>query len=174
MYRLETMLNGGKKMNVYMTTGTVDFLKKIETKYSNEIMVTMINENGALLLHETNGPSEFKEPRKYEVAEAIGQIKKEGYVVMNYIPVTDEGRPLFEHQVRQQTQSMSNAEGFTVLRLLRPQLSSTYIIMTVWEKETYYQKWNQTESFFGTLTSIDAQAGIFSGAPYANKYAITD
>ncbi|MFJ7728047.1 antibiotic biosynthesis monooxygenase family protein [Neobacillus sp. NPDC097160] len=164
-------------MNVYMTAGTFDFLKKMEGKYPNEKMVTMVNENGALLLHETMEGSKFKEPRRYEVLESIGEIKKEGFVVLNNIAVTDEGRPLFEHQFKNRGQKIQNVPGLIAFRLLRPKSSNTYVILTVWENEIYYQKWQNSDLFIGVDTIkgtvIDAQQKTFASAPYVSKYSLT-
>ncbi|WHY78911.1 antibiotic biosynthesis monooxygenase [Neobacillus sp. WH10] len=164
-------------MHVYLTTGTFDFLKRIESKYPNEVMVTMVNENGALLLHETIGGTAFKEPRRYEVLESIGEIQKEGFAVMNNIPVKDEGRPLFEHQFKNQVQNIENEPGLIAFRLLRPLSSNTYVILTVWENEAYHQKWKKSDTFFEADkikgTSINTQQNIFASAPYVSKYSIT-
>ncbi len=164
-------------MNVYMTAGTFDFLKRIETKYPNEVMVTMVNENGALLVHETSAGTEFKEPRRYEVLESTGEIKKEGFAVLNNISVTDEGRPFFEHQSKISTQNIKSELGLLALRLLRPLSSNTYVIMTVWENENYYQKWQKSDSFFNAaknkITGMKGQSKIFASAPYTSKYSIT-
>ena len=164
-------------MNIYLTAGTFDFLKRIESKYPYEVMVTMINENGALLLHETTGGTEFKEPRRYDVLESIGDIKKEGFAVMNNIPVTDEGRPLFEHQCKNQVRKVENELGLVAFRLLRPLSSNTYVFLTIWENEAFYQKWQKSDSFFKADkikgTGINAQQKIFASAPYVSKYSIT-
>jgi len=160
-----------------MTAGTFDFLKRIESKYPHEVMVTMVNENGALLLHETVGGTAFKEPRRYEVLESIGEFKKEGFAVMNNIPVTDEGRPLFEHQFKSQARNIKNEAGLIAFRLLRPLSSNTYVILTVWENEAYHQKWKKSDSFFDADkikgAGINAQQKIFASAPYVSNYSIT-
>ncbi|ULT58084.1 antibiotic biosynthesis monooxygenase [Neobacillus drentensis] len=160
-------------MNVYITAGTLDFLKKIENKYNHELMVAMLNENGALLLHETNGQTVFNEPRKYEVLESNGQLQQKGFVVMHNISVTDEGRPLFEHQFKQQAKTIVNTQGLTALRLLRPESSNPYIIMTVWEHQSFYLKWQGANSPLDQLkASFDGQQKIFTSTPYVSKYTI--
>ena len=160
-------------MNVYITAGTLDFLQKIESKYPNERMLAMLNENGAILLHETSGQTVFNEPRRYEVLESYGDLNKEGFVVMNNISVTGEGRPLFEHQFKQLTENVVTAQGLTALRLLRPISSNPYIIMTVWENKALYQKWQGSNSTFDELKAgFDGQKKIFTSSPYINKYTI--
>ncbi|MGG3563534.1 antibiotic biosynthesis monooxygenase [Neobacillus rhizosphaerae] len=163
-------------MNAYLTTGTLDFLKKIEAKYPNEIMVTMINENNALLFHESAGETVFNEPRKFEELLSIGEMTKEGFVVLNTVPVTDEGKAVFEHQVKNQMNEVKSQQGFLALRVLRPLTSSQYVIMTVWKDETSYQAWQSSQNFFDVskITGLDSQAKIFTSAPYVSKYMITE
>ncbi|PLS02990.1 antibiotic biosynthesis monooxygenase family protein [Neobacillus cucumis] len=162
-------------MNVYIATGTLDFLKKIEKKYANEQMLAMLNENGAILLHETNGQTVFNEPRRFEVLESYGLLKKEGFVVMNNISVTNEGRPLFEHQFKQIAGTVVNTQGLTALRLLRPLSSNPYIIMTVWENKVLYQNWQSSNKTFDQLkVAFDGQHNIFTSVPNTNKYTIAE
>ena len=89
-------------MNVYMTTGTYTFLKTIKEKHANEIIFLMQNGQTALLLHETSGKTVFASPRRYEVVDGKGTIQNKGFVVMNHIPVTEEGRPLIEYRFKNQ------------------------------------------------------------------------
>lgn len=165
-------------MNIYITSGTLDYLKGIENKYPTETIVTMVNENGALLLHETIEASVFKEPRKYEVIDSEGIINKEGYVVINYIPVTEEGRPLFEHQFKWRQSLVETEPGFIAIRVLRPFSSNTYIILTIWESEIAFQSCHNFKAFLETYSKgsekgIDSQLKIFTSGAYASKYTIT-
>jgi heme-degrading monooxygenase HmoA len=160
-------------MNVYLTAGTLDFLEKIESKYPDERMVAMLNENGALLLHETNGQTVFKEPRRYEVLKSYGQLPNKGVVIMHNISVTDEGRPLFEHQFTLQSDTIVTSQGLTALRLLRPLSSNPYIVLTIWEQESLYLKWKNANSILDQLKAgFDGQQKIFTSAPYVSKYTI--
>lgn len=167
-------------MNVYITAGTYDYLKKLESSYPIETMVTMVNENGAQLWHETKGSTVFKEPRRYAVLDSSGEIKKEGFAVQNNIPVTDEGRPLFEHQFMIRARRVENQAGFIAIRVLRPLSSNTYVILTVWENEMSFQKWQSSKSFSEAHGKKDLEKGIdpkpriFASAPYVSKYTIME
>lgn len=166
-------------MNIYITAGTFEFLKKLENSYPDEKLITMLNENGALLYHETNGATVFKEPRRYQALESAGAIQKEGFVAMNNIPVTNEGRPLFEHQIKNRLGRVKAASGFIALRVLRPLSSNTYVIMTVWKKEISYQNWQSSDSFVTAHQNKGGMAGdqgpkIFESAPYVSRYTITE
>jgi heme-degrading monooxygenase HmoA len=158
-------------MNIYITTGTVDFLKKIENKYPMETMVTMANFSGALLLHETNGKTIFNVPRKYEVLDSAGDIQKKGFVVMNNIPVTDEGRPLFEQEYKNRAGSLSNDAGFIAARVLRPLSGNTYVIFTIWENERDFQDSKNIHNFSDLLNQKELGIDSFS-KPSSSQYSI--
>jgi heme oxygenase (mycobilin-producing) len=165
-------------LNIFITAGTLDYLKSIENKYPSETMVTMANDSGALLLHETNGATVFKEPRKYEVFDSAGNIKRSGFVVMNNFPVTDEGRPLFEQELKKRTKIYLNEPGFIAIRALRPLLSNTYVTLTIWETEMDYQNSKNLNSFSNALNKkgigVDHQPKIFTSESYASQYTIID
>ena len=134
-------------MYIYMTTGTFDYLKKVESKYGSETMIIMQNMNGSLLLHESSSESVFKEPRKYEVFNSNGHLENSGFVVMNNIPVTDEGKPLFEYQTKNIDQMIKSGPGLIAIRVLKPLSSSTYVILTQWEDESAFSNWKTSKSY---------------------------
>lgn len=163
-------------MNVFITTGTYDFLKKISDKHQEENMILMLNENTALLYHETDGKTYFKEPRSYEVVDGNGHIQNGKFFVMNNVPVTEEGRPIFEHRFKNRARLIDKQKGFYGIRVLRPKSSDTYIVLTAWEKEEAYEKWKSSLSFkkSHTKTSHDPskEKSIFSRPSYVTKYFV--
>ncbi len=87
-------------MKIYMTSGTYEYLQTKRNAVGSETTILMQNENTSLLLHETIGDTFFNEPRSYEVIDASGALRENGFVVMNNIPVTDEGRPVLKTDLR--------------------------------------------------------------------------
>jgi heme-degrading monooxygenase HmoA len=171
-----------KRMNVYLTSGTIDYLLRFKENNSAESMVVMNNEDSALLVHETSGASKFKEPRRYEVIDSAGQLEqKEGFAVFNNIPVTVEGRPLFEHRFLNRPRLIENEPGFSAIRVLRPLSSNTYIILTVWENEAAFENWQQSKAYGHAHKNRGTDAGlgggnpsIFESASYVTKYYIAE
>lgn len=164
-----------------MTSGTFDYLLKIKTMHSQETMLLMMYEDTAVLLHETNGETVFKEPRSYEVIESVGQMDFARFVVMNHIPVTDDGRPLFEHRFKNRDRAIDQRPGFVGIQVLRPLSSDTYIILTLWEDESHFEEWKKSEAFGKShQKSAKGSSGekppikIFSGASYVTKYYIPE
>jgi heme oxygenase (mycobilin-producing) len=165
-------------MKMFFTNGTREYLKKVVEKHGDETLVLMQNENTCLLAHETEGDSLFKEPRKYEVINAAGQLTDVGFAVFNHIPVTDEGRPLFEYRFKNRDGLIEKEPGFIAIRVLRPLSSDTYIIFTLWENESSFKKWQTSKSFEdahskkGAEKESKKQPKVFPRPSFVTKYSI--
>ena len=142
-------------------------------------MLLMGNDESSVIIHETNGKTLFNHPRKYEVIDSFGTFEEAQYVVMNNIPVTDEGRPLFEYRFKNRKRNIENQAGFIAIRVLRPLSSNTYVILTFWENQSAFEKWKESESFQKTHNKPNASTGaqpsdIFSGPSYITTYSIAE
>ncbi|RFU62124.1 antibiotic biosynthesis monooxygenase family protein [Peribacillus glennii] len=165
-------------MNIYMTTGTYDFLKTKKEKLQEEKLFLMENADNALLLHETNGKTVFQSPRKFEVIDSKGEIREDGFVVMNNIPVTAEGRPIFEYRFKNRAGLIEGEPGFIAIRVLRPLNSDTYVIFTEWESHEAFKTWQSSGSFQQAHTQkdsekVDTTKKIFSGPSYVTQYTLS-
>lgn len=162
---------------VFMTNGTIDYLKRLRDQHPNERMLLACNEDNGMLIHETEGNSLFHEPRPYEVLDAVGLLEGE-FIVCNNIPVTDEGRPLFEHRFNQRARLIEKEPGFVAIRVLRPLKSDTYVIMTIWESESAFHRWQQSKAYEkahqkrGTEKGSDQQRSIFPRPSYVTTYTV--
>ncbi|MFY0760282.1 antibiotic biosynthesis monooxygenase [Metabacillus dongyingensis] len=162
-------------MNFYVTFGTADYLAKTASEYQNEKMLLMQNEDKGILLHESDATSLFKEPKKYEVLDGAGDFQKGSYAVLNNIPVSDEGKPLFEQRFKERARMIEGEPGFVAIRVLRPVNDDTYVILTLWEDESSFRNWQQSRSFEqahkkrGTSAGAD-QKSIFPRPSYVTTY----
>ncbi|MBA4535684.1 antibiotic biosynthesis monooxygenase [Bacillus aquiflavi] len=164
-------------MKIFMTNGTIEYLKKVMEKHKLEKMILMENENTALLLHETNGKTIFNEPRSYEIIDQAGTLQQYGFVAMNNIPVTDEGRPIFEYRFKNRARLIENEPGFVAIRVLRPLIHNTYIILTIWENPQAFEAWQQSKSYKKAhkkqkSSQTNNETGIFAAPSYVTKYII--
>lgn len=162
-------------MNLFMTTGTYDFMKKMREKHADETMVLMQGENSTLLLHETEGKSVFQTPRRYEVVDGTGTFQEKGFFVFNNIPVTDEGRPIFEHRFKNRAGAIENEPGYVAFRVLRPLDSDTYVVLTEWESPAFFEKWKESQAFSKAHAKpegapAEKRPNIFSGSSYVTTY----
>lgn len=163
-------------MFAYITTGTYYFMKKIIDKYPNETMILMLSPETAQLWHETDGPTVFQSPRKYEVIQSSGTFSDKGFVVCNHIPVRDEGRPVFEYGFSKRIKSVETFPGLIALRVLRPLSSDTYIVMTMWDEEKSYDNWKSSDSFQKSHQSAGLKSaentGVFAGPSYVSTFVV--
>lgn len=162
-------------MNIYISTGTYEFLKLLKEKHPKESLVLMENTEHALLLHETNCSTFLKTSRKYEVFESKGPFSEKGFIALNHVPVTEEGKPLFEHHIKEKL-----GLGMNSLRMLRPLSSDVYIILTIWEKEIDYKTWQKSKAYTDAFMLDKSKLGIapttnfFSSNPYISTYYIKE
>jgi len=163
-------------MYVYLTSGTYEFLTEIKSKHKKENLLLMENLEKTVLLQETEGKKTvFASPRKFEVVDQRGELREQGFVVLDNIPVREEERPSFEHRYKKRADTIEKEPGFAALRILRPLNSDTYVILTVWQTESASSSWkNHFSSSADKVTNTwqDLNKNIFSGPPYVNQYKL--
>ncbi|WP_042349646.1 antibiotic biosynthesis monooxygenase family protein [Bacillus massiliigorillae] len=165
-------------MNIYMTSGTFEYLRQVKLKNANEQLILLHSADKTILLQETNEPTLFKHPRKYEIVDGIGDLKQEGFVIMNNIPVSEESRPTFEHMFKNRAGKVEEQPGFQALRVLRPVGFETYIILTQWHTESAFDAWQRSKSFQDAhsqkpaKTFTNSSQKIFSGEAFVTKFFV--
>lgn len=152
-----------------MTTGTYDFLKRLEKKHNEINFYFMNNVNSTLAYYEGNGKSIFVAGRTYEILMKKGNINKKGYVVMNNIPVSEEGKPVFEDRFIKQQQRLDQMSGLRAFRLLKPIKGNTYIVFSQWETEENYILWKESEAFQKQTAKPPA---YFLDRPFITEYVM--
>lgn len=163
------LATGGTYMtNFYTTSGTPEFMIKLQEKYSSESMHVLYGSSGTLLIHETTGKTKFQTPRSYEVLASHGTFEEKGYFYFYHIPVTDEGRPVFEHAAQQMMQGVTNEPGLFALRILRPKKADTYLILSQWSGPSSYKQW--ADRHLTSLETLASKQNIFTSSPYTQTY----
>lgn len=163
-------------MNIYLTSGTTDFMETLRKSNSKETMIVMNGAGNSVLLHETAGKTLFQTPRSYEVISSSGTLNEEGFFALNNIPVTDEGRPVFEHRLLSRIDKIEDEQGFIAFRLLRPADSETYIVLTEWTNQGDFKSWENSSTYKSVHESNESGAGLdkmshlFSSAAYVTTY----
>lgn len=129
-------------MNLHMTSGTKNFLLPLMEKLSKENIVLMQNSQNTLLVHETESKkSKFQQPKSYHIHDSTGDLHRSKFIAIQYIPVTDERKPIFEFNYQQFSSSFTNTNGFQAARVLTPMKGNTYVIITAWDSESSYKNW---------------------------------
>lgn len=164
-------------MKVFMTSGTMEYLIKIKEKHVDAGILIMITDDKTIAYQETETKTVFEEAREYEAVVSKGEVLPEGFVVMNNIPVTDEGRPIFEDLFKQRAGKIEQTPGFYGLRVLRPSQGNTYVVMVQWKDETSFKNWKNSDSFQKSHQKSTKQKegpAFAAGPSYVTTYHIAD
>ncbi|WP_163971322.1 antibiotic biosynthesis monooxygenase family protein [Oceanobacillus halotolerans] len=162
-------------MKAFMTNGTIDFLQKLQQKHANLDFFFMNSHEGSLAYYEGTGKSVFTAGREYEILIQKGAVKQEGYVVMNNIPVTEDGKPVFEDRFKKRQQDVDGMPGFQAFRLLKPTKGNTYVVFTQWESEKDFKNWKNSAAFQQAHQDQGTKPpAYFADRPFVTKYHMVD
>lgn len=162
-------------MKAFMTNGTLDFLQKIATKQKSLEFHLMHNASSTLAYYEAEGKSVFGAGRTYEIILTSGEIQAEGYVVMNNIPLTEEGKPVFVDRFKQRQGKIDFMPGFQAFRLLKPVKGNTYVIFSQWNAEADFELWKGSEDFMKSHHNKAVKPpAYFAARPFVASYSMVD
>jgi heme oxygenase (mycobilin-producing) len=162
-------------LHIYITYGTTDYLATFQEKYGQALLLEG-DSNSALVL-ETEGQNPFTEKHEYEIINQRGSLSGAGFVVMNHIPVTEEGRALFEERFQNRAGLVEGEPGFHGIRILRPLQKDTYIVMTLWESHSDFINWQQSKAYEEAHKNRGTSKGLppetfFSGKSFVKEYRV--
>lgn len=161
-------------MYAFMTTGTAHFLKNITDKHPTIPFHFMRSGTSTLVYYEDKKKKGiFVSGRTYEILHTFGEINKKGFVVMQVIPVTEDGMKVFEDKSKKLLNIVEKTDGLIAHRLLKQLKGRQYIIFTQWKTELAYSKWEKSdiskEAGFSTLARLPA---YFAERPFTSTYTM--
>jgi len=161
-------------MYAFMTTGTVHFLKNITDKHPTIPFYYMRSGTSTLVYYESEKKKGiFVSGRNYDILHQYGNINKKGFVVMQSIPVTEDGMKIFEERAKGQFSMLEKSGGLIAARLLRQKKGRQYIILTQWKTEQDYVTWQRSDLYkeagFSTLARLPA---YFAERPFTSMYVM--
>lgn len=158
-----------------MTNGTLQLLQGIAEENPHNKFYFMNNDTSTLMYYESEDENVFTSGRAYDVLLSKGNIVQGGFVVMNNIPVTEEGRPVFEHRFRKRQNEVDSMPGFQAFRLLRPADGNTYVVFTQWVSEQDFNNWKNSKQFkHAHKGSGTKPPAYFADRPFIMKYHMID
>ncbi|MBP1968993.1 heme-degrading monooxygenase HmoA [Virgibacillus natechei] len=134
-------------MKAFMTIGTIEFLQKLEDKHQEINLHLMNSSSGTLAYYEGISKQIFSAGSEYEVLLQTGEIKEDGYVVMNNIPVIEDGKAILEERFKNRGNMADKEPGFQAFRFLKPVQGDTYIVFTQWRSVEDFENWKDSDSF---------------------------
>src|SRR5690625_2238922 len=133
-------------MWAFMTTGTTHFLKNVTDAHPNKQFFFMKKAASTLVYYEDKKKKGvFVSGRSFSILSAYGTIQHNGFVVMDTIPVMEDGAAVFEDQVKKKISTIENAPGLHAARFLKQIKSNHFVILTQWKTEADYIKWQKSD-----------------------------
>jgi len=164
-------------MQLYKWTGHRDQGVAILAAFSNSRLIYLMDGEEAVVLFESEESAPVQGFEGYEVLDAVGDINDGFFAVFNNIPVSDEGRELFESRFQNRAGKVEQEPGFAAIRVLRPMDTDTYVILTLWKDEQSFKDWQQSQAYSqahakrGTEEGIDKRPNIFPRPSFVKTYS---
>ena len=160
-------------MKFYLTSGTPEYMEKIQEKYPKEQMILLHGQGNSILMHESDKKSKFAAPRQFEVLEGRGEFEQRGFVAMYNVPVAEESKGLFEESVITAIQTLKNDTSCIAYRVLKPIKHEIYVIITQWAGPASFDKWIDSEIFKAKLAPLLTNAASSTQTMFTSKTYIT-
>lgn len=160
-------------MKFYLTSGTPEYMEKIQQKYPKEQMILLHGQGNSILMHESDKKSKFATPRQFEVIEGQGNFEQRGFVAMYNVPVAEESKGLFEESVITAIQPIKKEISCIAFRVLRPMKHETYVIITQWAGPASFETWTDSENFKGKLATLLTNAASSTQTMFTSKTYLT-
>lgn len=151
----------------YMTNGTYEFLEKLKEKQNISPFLLMHNNVKTVAYYEDTHDSIFELSRNYEILGKTGTLQEVGFVSFTHIPVTEEGRPIFEMEYKEKVKNLSEVNGVEAARVLRPFTGNDYILLIEWSDQKSYQSWENIDPIFQ-----EKKASYIATEPYNETFQV--
>lgn len=133
------------------------------------------NDEEVLVLQEADSTN-LEDATAYEILDHSGDLPSGRFAVLNNIPVSEDGREIFEQRFNNRARLIEAEPGFVAIRVLRPLESDTYVILTMWEDENAFKTWQNSQAYGkahakrGTEEGVDQRPNIFPRPSFVTTY----
>ncbi len=156
-------------MKFFITSGTHDFMKQIYLKNKQKPLYLLTNQAETLLVQESETKSIFSSPRSYQVLSSAGALAQTGVVLISYVYLDEEDRPVIEEKVNAFTQQHFQKQGLTAYRFLRPRNVDSYVIYTQWQDLASAKGWDDLADLLPKQSFLH-HANPFTSQFYTKEY----
>lgn len=164
-------------MELYKWTGTRDGAIALLASQPTARLAYLTNDQDeAVVLYEAESGPALPGAEAYHVLNAVGDINGGFFAVFNNIPVSQEGREIFEQRFQNRAGMVEQEPGFAAIRVLRPLETDTYVILTIWDSEEAFKNWQASQAYGkahakrGTAEGIDSRPNIFPRPSFVTTY----
>lgn len=158
------------------TSGTFHFLKNLTEKHPAINFRFMRSNRSTVVYYEhQRRKSIFTSGKTYKIIKASGDFTNEGYITMEYVPVTDDGIDIFENRINSIFPELINRTGVTAIRVLKNNRKNEYVVVTQWKNKRYEELWRDSPFYEKQNIQQFAQlSAYFADRPFTNSYYMID
>lgn len=154
-------------MKAFMSRGTIDFLEKLEKKHKQVDFFLITSNDGGIAYYENTDKNIFAAGQAFDVLKSVGEMSKEGYVVMNHLPVAEDSSASFEYRMKHSNSAIEEMKGFQAWRFLRQEKTTKYVVLTQWASFADFENWKNSDAFKQAhKTQKTKQPGYFMERPF--------
>lgn len=143
------------------------FFRNIGEKNKHIDFYFIASNDGGIAYYENSSKNIFSAGQAFDVLKSVGELSKEGYVVMNHLPISEDSSPAFEYRMKHSDSGIEKMEGFQAWRFLRQEKSSKYVVLTQWKSFADFENWKNSDQFKKAHDSQQAkQPSYFMERPF--------
>ncbi|WP_153731395.1 antibiotic biosynthesis monooxygenase family protein [Sporosarcina obsidiansis] len=141
-----------------------------------ESRALLLNNDQEVLVLQEAETTNLENTIAYEILDQSGDLPSGRFAVLNNIPVSENGREIFEQRFNNRARLIEAEPGFVAIRVLRPIDTDTYVILTMWEDEASFENWQKSQAYGkahakrGTEEGVDQRPNIFPRPSFVTTY----
>lgn len=133
-------------------------IAKQEPNVHKEQIIKLKNNDDSLYLF--NADNKCADAYNYEAIDENGELKTKGTIVLNNIPIAEDGKEAFEERFLNRARAIENTPGFIAIKVLRPLTDNTYVVLTQWESTQAFKDWQTSGAYHKAHKKRDTSEGL--------------
>lgn len=98
--------------------------------------------------------------KNYESIDENGDLQAHGTIVLNNIPIAEDGKKAFEERFLSRPRAIESTPGFIAIKVLRPLADNTYVVLTQWESTQAFKDWQTSGAYHKAHKKRDTSEGL--------------
>src|SRR5699024_3046069 len=122
------------------------FIITNEKLTNSSIEALQIKHESEILYLFTTSDERFSN-KNHEPVDDIGELQRRATIVLNNIPIAEDGKSAFEERFLNRARAIENTPGFIAIKVLRPLVDNTYVVLTQWESTEAFNDWQHSGAY---------------------------
>src|SRR5699024_5397507 len=153
------------------------FIITNEKPNNSSIEALKIKHESEILYLFTTSDERFNN-KNYEPIDENGELQNRGTIVLNNIPIAEDGKSDIEERLLNRAREIERTHGLLAIKVLRPLVDNTYVVLTQWESTEAFNDWQHSGAYQKAHKKRDTSEGLkqkenlVSEKPYHNIYEV--